>query len=253
MAELRSSNPVFTGQAYRRPAPTPDQLRDITGMDRRLTVEDVTMHTGGLLVLLAVMAGIGWAISPGGDVPGIAFAAGLVALGLAFAVSFMRVVRPALVIGYTVLEGIFLGGISHGYESAYQGIVGQALLGTFAVFAVMLALHRSGRLRATPRMTRIVIGATLGIVALSVLNLLLASVSSFRVPGFSGHGSLALLITLGILVVGALQFTLDFTFVEQAVAAGAPQREAWRYGFGLMVSFVWVYITLLRLISILRD
>jgi len=253
MAEPRSSNPVFTSPAFRQQAPTPDELRDITGMDRRLTVDDVVVHTGGLLLLLTIMGGVGWAITPEtGRIPTVALFAMFIGLGAGLAGAFLRRLPPALVIVYAVAEGIFLGAISKSYELAFNGIVAQAALGTVAVFAAMLWLHRSGRFVATPRITRIVIGASVGLIVLSLINLLLSSFGG-TVPGFSGSGPLALLVGVAFLVIGAFYFTLDFAFVEQAVQARAPQSEAWRLSFGLVLSIVWVYLSMLRLISILRD
>lgn len=254
MAQLRSSNPVFTSPAFRQQAPTPDQLRGITGMDRRLTVDDVVVHTGGLLLLLVVTGAFGWAITPDtGSIPGVAIAAMFVGLGLGLAGAFLRRVPPAVAIGYSLAEGVFLGAISKSYASLYDGIVPQALLGTVAIFVTMLALHKSGRFVATPRMIRIVIGAAIGLVVLSLVNLLLAGFGGDRLPGFSGSGPLALLVGVAFLVVGALFFTLDFAFVEAAVQARAPQSEAWRLSFGLVLSIVWVYLSLLRLLSILQG
>ncbi len=251
MAELRSTNPVFTNRAFRQQAPTPDELQRMYDGGDRLTVDDVVVHTGGLLALLGVMAAIGWAISPSGRVSPVAIAALFVAFALSLVIVFTRMVRPALVVAYTAAEGLFLGGLSHAFETFRSGIVAQALLGTGAIFVVMLLLHTSGRLRATPRMTRVVIGASFGIVALFLVDLVVNALGG-SVGILDGNGPLAIIISLAILVIGALQFTLDFTFVEQAVSQGAPSREAWRLSYGLVVSFVWVYITLLRLLNQLR-
>lgn len=253
MAQLRSTNPVFTSTAFRQQAPTPDELRGITGVDRRLTVDDVVVHTGGLLLLLVLAAGVGWAITPDtGALPGIAIMAMFVGLGLGLAGSFLRRLPPAVVIGYSLAEGLFLGSLSASYEATFNGIVAQAALGTVAVFGVMLALHRSGRFVATPRLTRIVVGAGLGLVVLSLVNLLLSGFGT-SVPGFRGSSPLALLVGVAFLVIGALYFTLDFAFVEQAVGMRAPASEAWRLSFGLVLSIVWVYLSLLRVLAILQG
>ncbi len=254
MAQLRSSNPVFTSPAFRQQAPTPDQLRDITGMDRRLTLDDVVVHTGGLLLVLVLAGAVGWAITPDtGAVPGVAIAAMFVGFGLGLAGALLRRIPPAVAIGYSVAEGVFLGAISKSYSSFYSGIVPQALLGTVAIFFVMLALHRSGRFVATPRVARIVVGAALGAIVLSLVNLLLAGFGGASLPGFSGSGPLALIVGFAFLVIGALFFTLDFAFVEQAIGRRAPASEAWRLAFGLVLSIVWVYLSLLRVLSILQG
>lgn len=255
MAQLRSTNPVFTNPAFRQQAatPTPDELRGITGVDRRLTVDDVVVHTGGLMVLLIAAGVVGWAITPEtGAVPAVALFAMFIGLGLGLAGAFLRRLPPAVAIGYSLAEGVFLGAISKSYQAQFNGIVAQAALGTVAIFGVMLALHRSGRFVATPRLTRIVVGAAIGAVVLSLVNLLLAGFGS-NLPGFSGSSPLALLVGLAFLVIGALYFTLDFAFIEQAVGMRAPASDAWRLSFGLVLSIVWVYLSLLRVLSILQG
>ncbi len=244
---LRSSNPAFRNLQ----TPSPGQLSEMYGTSERVTTEDVIVHTGGLLILLAAFGGLGWAVTSGGGTPGLALSAGLVALGLSFFISLSRKTRPAAVVVFTAFEGVFVGAISHVYETAYSGIVLQALLGTGVVFLVMLGLHRSGRVRATPRMQRIVLGSLLGVVGLSLLDLVIHGFGG-TVPIFDGSGPLSILLTLAILVIASLQFTLDFAYVEAAVAAGAPRSIAWRLAFGLVVSFVWVYLELLRLLGQLR-
>jgi uncharacterized YccA/Bax inhibitor family protein len=255
MAELRSSNPVFTNAP--RPTwgpvatPTPGELETMYAAPARLTYEDVILHTGGLLVLLALTGAVGWTISSDGN-PGIAIAAGLVALGLGWWASMSARVRPAVILAYTALEGVFVGAISHAYETRTHGVIGQALLGTAAIFLVMLGLHKSGRLRATPRMQRIVFGVLLGVVALSLIDLLLYGFGG-RVPLLNDHTPLGVIVSLVILGVASLQFTLDFAWVEESVKRGAPRQEAWRLSFGLVVSFVWVYLELLRLLDKIRS
>ena len=251
MAEQRSNNPIFTNRAFQQQAPTPAELQAMYDGSDRLTVDDVVIHTGGLLALLGITAGAGWAFSPAGQISGWPIAALFIAFGLSMIMVFTRRVNPALVIAYTVFEGLFLGAISHAYNDYRGGIVAQALLGTGAIFVVMLLLHTSGRFRATPRMTRLVIGASFGVVALFLVDILVNAFGG-SIGFVDGNGPIAILLSLAILVIGALQFTLDFTFIEQAVAGGAPSREAWRMSYGLVVSFVWVYISLLRLLGQLR-
>jgi uncharacterized YccA/Bax inhibitor family protein len=217
----------------------------------RLTIDDVIVHTLGLFALLGVAAAVGWAFAP--DSPGIGFAAGFAALALSFVIAFGRVIRPALVVIFALLEGVAIGMISRFYETAYHGIVLQALLGTGVIFVVMLALYRSRRLRATPRMARIVFSTLLGVVALGLIDLVLRATTGSHLPILNDASPLGIIFSLAILVVASLQFILDFDFIERAIAAGAPRSEAWRASYGLLVGFVWVYLELLRLLSKLRN
>ncbi len=174
-------------------------------------------------------------------------------MALSFAIAFGRVIRPPLVIVFALLEGLAMGVISRYYEEAYHGIVLQALLGTALIFVVMLLLYRSRRLRATPRMARIVTSVLFGVVALGLVDLVIRLTTGSHLPIINDATPLGILFSVAILVVASLQFILDFDFIERAIAAGAPRSEAWRASYGLLVGFVWVYLELLRLLGKLRS
>jgi uncharacterized YccA/Bax inhibitor family protein len=248
MASLRSSNPAFTsGTGFNTPSAS--ELDAMYGTQPRMTIDDVIMHTAGLMALLFAAAVGGWQLSPNNA--GLGFAAGLTALALSFLIGFSRVIRPPLVIVFAVLEGLFIGAISRVYETQYSGIVTQALIGTGVIFASMLLAYRSGRLRATPRMRKIVFGTLMGVVGLSLVDLGLRAFGT-NLPILNDATPLGILLSVGILVVASLQFVLDFDYIERAIAAGAPRSEAWRASYGLLVGFIWVYLELLRLLSKLR-
>jgi uncharacterized YccA/Bax inhibitor family protein len=266
MAELRSSNPAFTraGFGQTRPAPPPAPWPQGPGSwpggpgepppaarQDRLTFDDVVMHTLGVFAVMLVGAGVGWYLSP--DSPGIALGAGVSALALSFVISLRSRISPPLIVVFAALEGLLVGGVSRYYESAFSGIVLQALLGTAMVFVAMLVAYRSGRLRATPRMARIVMGSLLGVVLLGLTDLVIRAVSGSHLPIINDASPLGILFSVAVLVVASLQFILDFDYIERAVAAGAPRQEAWRAAFGLLVGFVWVYLEILRLLSKLRQ
>jgi uncharacterized YccA/Bax inhibitor family protein len=253
MAQLKSSNPAFK-RPFLTADPTnatPEQLARMHRTPSSLTIDDVIMHTLGLFAIIAVTGALGWALAPSS--PGIGFGAGLAAVALSFVIAFGRQMRPPLIVLFAVLEGAAIGTISRYYEEAYSGIVLQALLGTGIIFVVMLLLYRSGRLRATPRMRRIVYSTLLGVVAFGLIDLVLRATTGSHLPILNDSGPLGILLSIGILVVASLQFILDFDFIERAIAAGAPRSEAWRASYGLLVGFVWVYLELLRLLSKLRN
>jgi uncharacterized YccA/Bax inhibitor family protein len=273
MAEIRSSNPVFSRRGFTsrsaQPAPvpeygaggyplsgagtppTPEQLAGLYRAPSGLTIDDVIVHTLGLFAVAAVTGAVGWAIAP--TAPGVGFAAMLAALALSFVIAFGRRLRPSLIVIFAALEGLFVGAVSRYFEDAYSGIVLQALLGTALVFTAMLVAYRSGRLRATPRMARIVYGSLLGVILLGLTDLVIRSVSGSHLPIINDASPLGILFSIAVLVVASLQFILDFDYIERAIATGAPREEAWRAGFGLLVGFVWVYLEMLRLLSKLRS
>jgi uncharacterized YccA/Bax inhibitor family protein len=250
--------PGYGQQGYGQPgygqppqSPSPEDLARQYRTPSTLTYDDVIMHTLGLFAIVAVTGAVGWVIAP--NSPGVAIAAGLGALALSFAISFGRVIRPALVVVFAAIEGVFVGAISRFYETAYNGIVLQALLGSALIFVIMLGLYRSRRLRATPRMARIVFGSLLGVVALGLIDLVLRAFTGSHLPVINSASPLGILFSVAVLVIASLMFILDFDYIESAVRAGAPREEAWRASFGLLVGFVWVYLELLRLLSKLRS
>jgi uncharacterized YccA/Bax inhibitor family protein len=251
---VRSSNPAWRGAGFQTIDPMAAHDVTVSSADAPMTMEDVIVHTLGVFLLAAVAAGFGWiAITKSVGPVGLA---GFVAFALSFAIGYSRVVRPALVVIFAALEGFALGGVSHIYASTRgSGIVAQALMGTAIVFVVMLVLHRSGRLRATPRMTKIVTAVIFGVIALSVINFVMLSFGSGGISVFnpSNGSTVSILFSLGVLVVASLMFTLDFAAIEAAIERGAPRREAWRAAYGLLVAFVWVYLELLRLLSKLNS
>jgi len=217
-----------------------------------MTIDDVVVKTVALLGLTA-LSGLATAflpLSPGALWGAIAIGA-IVGLVLGLIVSFKRVTSPPLIVAYAIAEGVFVGGISKIYNAAWDGIVVQAALATFGIFFVMAALYKTRIIRNSPRFTRIVMGALLGVLGLIVANLIFAL---FGVNLHLRDGSgLAIVFSLVVIVVAALTFVLDFDMIEQAAAQGAPKQTAWLCAFGLLVGLIWVYLEVLRLLSYLRG
>jgi uncharacterized YccA/Bax inhibitor family protein len=172
---------------------------------------------------------------------------------LAMVNTFSKTVRPVLMIAYAVLEGLALGTLSHFYNVRYPGIVSQAVLGTLAAFAGVLFAYRSGRVRVTPRFTRIVIGAAIGYLVLGVISMIAAISHVGNGMGLYGVHGLGLLLAVAGVGLASIFLILDFDQIQKGVAAGLPEQESWRAAFGLMVTLVWLYMEVLRLLSILRN
>jgi len=244
-------SPAFTGkggaqtadpleQAYFGPSATSRQ----TG---RMTIEDVVGRTALLLAVAVVTGGITWAL----DLGALALPAMFVGLGLALFIIFKQVTNPAPIIAYAAIEGIFLGGISQVFDARYPGIVVQAVLGTAGVTAAMLALYGSGKIRVTPQFTKMVIGATVGFFVLMMVNLVAGIFTSGGLGLFDGP----LGIVVGLVGIGlaALNLVLDFDMVDKGAKAGIPTRYGWFAAFGIMITLVWLYVEMLRLLSLLRN
>jgi uncharacterized YccA/Bax inhibitor family protein len=269
---MRSSNPVLTrrdaftsGGGYAGFDATASD-RDLQSMydgpsatsvqTGRMTIDDVVAKTAITLLTLVAAAGLTWFLmDPDQPSLGIPLIAGLVGFVLAMVITFKRVISPPLILTYAAVEGVFLGGISFYYNLNWPGIVFQAVLGTMAAFAGMLIAYKSGRIRVTPRFTRILIGATIGFMLLALTNLVLAmfGVGDGAGLGLREAGPLGFLFGCVGVVLASLFLVLDFHQIEEGVKHGAPERESWLAAFGLTVTLVWLYLEILRLLAILRG
>ena len=254
---MRSSNPVL-GKAFNQPTTTQvDQLEQSYNAPAassmrtgRMTIEDVVAKTGFLFAILVVVGALAWSANLGMGAVMLGFLGGFV---LALVISFSKNIKPGLVIAYAGLEGLALGTLSSYYEAFYPGIVSQAVIGTVAAFAGVLVMYRNGTLRATPQFTRAVIGAAIGYFILGLVSLIASFFGVGQGYGFYGVSGLGLLLAVAGVGLASLFLVLDFDQIEKGVAAGVPEKEAWRASFGLMVTVVWLYLEVLRLISILRN
>ena len=254
---MKSSNPVL-GKAFNQPSNTRvDQLEQSYNAPAassirtgRMTIEDVVAKTGFLFAILVVVGALAWSANLGQGALLIGF---LGAFGIAMAISFSKSIKPGLVVAYAGLEGLALGTLSHFYESLYPGIVSQAVIGTIAAFAGVLFMYRSGRVRATPQFTRAVMGAAIGYFILGFVSIIASFFGVGKGYGFYGVSGLGLLLAVAGVALASFFLVLDFDQIEKGVAAGVPEKESWRASFGLMVTIVWIYLEVLRLLSILRN
>ena len=224
----------------------------------RMTYDDVIVKTGGLLALLVAVAAVTWYVAPG--LWPIGMIVGLV-LGLVNA--FKKSPSPALIVAYTVAQGLFLGGISFAFQAmevagsangTAQPIVLQAVLGTFATFGAALFLFKSGRVRVTPKFTRWLMISMVGYLAFSVLNLVLSFFMASEGFGPLRNGWMGIAVGLFAVGLAAASLIMDFDSIKRGVERGVPAKFAWSAAFGLIVTLVWLYLEILRLLSIFnRD
>src|ERR1700693_491556 len=210
------------------------------------------------LSLLVLMAAALWPWapflrtgSPAVVLPGmlIGVIGGLV---LALVISFKATTAPYLVLPYAALEGLVLGGLSAILEKRYPGIAIQATALTFGVLAALLIAYKARLIQVTQRFRSIVIGGTL---AIALLYLVSMGLNLFHVATPFLYDASPLSIGLSLLVCGfaALNLVLDFDLIETGVAQGAPRYMEWYGAFGLLVTLVWLYMEILRLLSKLRQ
>ena len=226
----------------------------------RMTIDSVVQKTGISLGIVVVVAALTWWFTPPitgdpetmGPLIGAMTIGSLAAFGLSMVNSFKRVISPALVIAFCVAEGVALGALSKFFDGYFgDGIVTQAVIGTFAAFGGTLAAYKFFNIQVGNKFRTFVIAAMFGMVGLGLLEMVLAAFGNST--GIFGFGGMGLLFAGAGLVLGVFMLILDFDFVENGVAAGLPERESWRAAFGLTVSLVWIYTNLLRILAILRG
>jgi uncharacterized YccA/Bax inhibitor family protein len=220
--------------------------------EARMTLQGTINKSFLLLVVLLCGAFYPWSqFLSTGDVSVVStslMVGGIGGLVLALIMSFKPTMAPYLAIPYAALEGLAVGGLSALLESRTQGIAIQAVGLTFAVFAVMLVAYRLGLIRATARFRAVVIGAT-GAIALVYLVSMLLNMFHVATPFLNSSSPLGIGLSLIIVGVAALNLILDFDFIESGAAYGAPRYMEWYGAFALLVTLVWLYMEILRLLA----
>lgn len=250
----------FQGQTTPGPNMSSDQLAHMyqqpaaTAADTgRMTYSSVINRTSLVFLLITAGAIFGWNVANPMESPILYFGAVLVGFITGLVNAFKREPSPVLISVYALAQGVFLGGLSAMFELRWPGVVFQAILATLSVFAVVLALYRSGKVRATPKMTRIVLIAMVGYLVFSLVNFVLMITG--LVDGAFGLRSGFLGIAIGVIAVLLASYSLvmDFTAIEEGVNAGAPERYSWTAAFGLAATMIWMYIEILRILAIFNQ
>ena len=270
---MRSSNPVLTrpdafvpaGQAgqqyvdaaYQEASYPPGGYPGPSRPAARMTMNDVIAKTATLFVILVAVAAAAWmftAVNPAMALP-LALGSSVIALVAAILVTVRRSTSVPAIMAYTVFEGILIGAVSQVMESIYPGIVGQAVLGTFAAAAVTLFAYRTFGARISGRMQKIFIFSIIGYAVVAGINLIAllfgVNLGFFNIG--AGAGALSWLFAAIGVVLAVASLLMDFEECERGVRMGAPAKESWRAGFGLMVTMVWLYTNLLRILSFFRN
>jgi len=244
-----SLNSTQLQDLYNQPSAGPVQMG-------RLTLDDVVMKTLGLFAVVVAVAAVSWltvADRPGLSVPlmlGGMF--GSLALGLVIA--FKKTISVPLIVLYAVLEGVLVGAISSVFERLFPGVVTTAVIATTATFAGMFLAWKFGIIKVTDRSRRIFGMAIMGYLLFSLANVVASFMGVGAGWGFGGKNSL-LGIGISVLGVGLASYSLaiDFDSVDRAVAAQLPEKYSWLLAHGLIVTLVWLYLEILRLLARLRE
>ncbi len=215
-----------------------------------MTMDDVVAKTGISFLVTVLAAAAVW-FAPGSAAWGLALPAVLVAFVVGMVISFKQIASPFATLAYAALMGAGVGAISEAFNTVYPGIVVQAVIGTFGVFTGMLVVYKTGAIRVTPKLTRWVVGAMFGVLALMLVNLV-ASLFGFN-TGLRDGGPLAIVFSLVVIGVAAFSLLLDFDMADEAIRRGVAPKFAWYIAFGLLVTVVWLYLEILRLLSYFRE
>ena len=246
---MRTANPALNSETF-------TGLEYAGSRDNVMTVQGTVNKTGVLLALLLIAAayvlnryfesGNSAAVAPwtlAGAIGGF-----IVALVTVFKKSWSAVTAPV----YAILEGFLLGGISSIFEAQFPGIVIQAVGLTFGTLFCLLMAYKSGLIRATENFKLGIVAATGGIALFYVVTMIL-SFFGVRMSIIYGSGMIGIGFSLFVVVIAALNLVLDFDFIEQGSQTNVPKYMEWYAAFGLMVTLIWLYMEILRLLSKLRS
>ena len=248
MADLmRTSNPTLNDKVF----------KGLSGaVGETMTLEGTVNKTGILLVCTVATAAWTWHLAMNPDTLPMDYLLLLVGLigGLIFALitTFKKTWSPVTAPIYALLEGLVLGSISAVFEQRYPGIAIESVSLTFGTMFVLLLAYKSGMIKVTQKFRLGVIAAT-GAIFLFYLVEIGLGFFGIHFTSVNGSGWLGIGVSLVIVCVAALNLVLDFDFIESGVAAGAPKYMEWYGAFGLMVTLVWLYLEMLRLMAKLRG
>lgn len=220
-----------------------------------MTLDGTVNKSFLLLVVLMACALWPWSQALAGNLQAVGGEMMLGLIGgfiLALIISFKPTTAPYLALPYAALEGVVLGGISAEFNLRYPGIAIEAVAATFAVAVVMLVLYRTRVIRVTARFRAMVMGATLGIALLYVASMILGFFH-VAVPFINSASPLGIGFSVLVVGIAAFNLALDFDMIEQGAAGGAPKYMEWYGAFALMVTMVWMYLEMLRLLAKIQQ
>ncbi len=246
---MRSSNPALNDHVF-------EKSRTGNSADGVMTLNGTVVKTAILTLLLVTSASFSWKIGMGGDAPAW-FSAALIgcfigALVLSFIIAFKPTTAPALAPVYALGNGFVVGAISSMYEAKFGGIVLSAVMLTCGILFALLAAYSTGLIKPSENFKLGIVAATGGIMLFYLATIVLG-MFGIQVPLVFGNGWVGIAISVFVVILAALNLVLDFDFIENGCAARAPKHMEWYAAFGLLVTLVWLYLEILRLLSKLRS
>lgn len=245
MALFKSGNPALSDNQFKMVAQTGEQV---------MTARGAVNKTFGLLAIVLLMGSFSWnyaannpelaqTISIGGAIAGFI---------TALVIIFKQTTAPYLAPLYAIFQGLFLGAISMFFDNMFEGIVMQAIMLTVGVLLVMLSLYKTGIIKVTEKFKMGLLAATGAVVLIYGLTFLL-SFFGVQIPYIHGSGTVGIIFSGVVIVIASLNLVLDFDFFEKGEKMQLPQYMEWYGAFGLMVTLIWLYLEILRLLAKLRS
>lgn len=243
MATFRSGNPALREDTFRSAGRAFGE--------NAMTLQGTVNKTGISLLILLAAAAFVWNLDA--RVASVFILLGLVGgLVTALVTIFKKTAAPYTVPLYAAFEGLLLGGISATYEQRYPGIVINAVALTFGTLAALLLAYRAGLVRATENFKLGVFAATGGIALVYLISMVMGFFGR-GIPYIHESGAIGIGFSLFVVAIAALNLVLDFDFIERGAEMGAPRYMEWVGAFGLLVTLIWLYLEILRLLAKLQD
>ena len=242
---MRSANPALGDETFRA---APRAIGD-----EAMTIQGTVNKTALALLVLLVAATYTWNLGIRDPRVPVFMMVGIIGgLVVAMATVFKQTWAPVTTPLYAALEGLALGGISATFEARYPGLVSQAVFLTFGTLGALLLAYRSGLIKATENFKLGVFAATGGIALVYLISFVMSFFGA-SIPLINSSGTFGIVFSLFVVGIAALNLVLDFDFIEQGAARGAPKYMEWYGAFGLLVTLVWLYLEILRLLAKLQD
>ncbi len=238
---LRSGNPALSASTFKNQSHVRSQAS--------MTIQGTVHKTGISLILCILSAGYVWGNSA---LHGLVIPAGIIGFILAMVTVFKPTIAFITVPVYAIVQGAFLGVISMIFDKMYPGIVVQAVFLTFGTLGALLLAYMSGLIKATENFKLGVAAATGGIAVMYLINFVMGFFGS-GIPLIENSSAMGIALSGFIVVIAALNLVLDFDFIEEGAEMGAPKYMEWYGAFGLLVTLIWLYLEILRLLAKLQN
>jgi uncharacterized YccA/Bax inhibitor family protein len=242
---MRSANPALSAKTFTGFGGSYAQA------EQTMSLQGTVNKTGILLLLAFLTAAYVWNMAASGNMAGVyplMIGGAIGGLVMAIVTAFMKKAAGITAPIYALLEGLFLGGISSYFEMRFPGIVMQATALTFGTMFALLIAYKSGVIKATENF-KLGVAAATGAIFLAYMASFIMGIFGFNMPFLHDAGPIGIVVSLVIVVVAALNLVLDFDFIETGCERGAPKYMEWYAAFGLVVTLVWLYVEMLRLLS----